>query len=264
MTRAQVPGELVTVLSGPEQLFGVDSIEGAPDGSVLARQIVRPEVLDAQGVPQLAALGVLVDDVLGYAVNRQTSRWSVTTELSIDVAGALPSEGDLTCVARPVHVDDEGALVRGEVRDAAGRLVALGTLRGRFLDLRPADDLLRSGSSFELGHADRRHIDALLSPEVERIDSGLRVEVSERFINPAGSLHGGMHFCLVERAGRLAVPALASTASVRIQMVGRAAPGSQLEVTASIVHRGRSLAVVQVTTKDHAGRTCSSGTVVLQ
>jgi uncharacterized protein (TIGR00369 family) len=259
---APAPELVPMVLSGPEMLFGVQRITREPDGSLRSTQGAGPEIADECGRAQLSGLGVLVDDVLGYAVNQASPGWSASTEISVDVTGDVPSAGTVTCTGRVVHVDDAGALATGEVLDDAGDVVARCVLRGRFDDRRPDDAALASGASIRPPEVDRRTIDNVLGPDVRRVRGGLRVEVTERFLNPLGNLHGGMHLCLVERAGALAVPELGSTASLRLQLVRGVPGGSVLDVRGSVVHLGRTLAVVHVAATDQDGRVCALGAVV--
>lgn len=249
------------VLSGPELLFGIGRIERSPDGSLRATQQAGPELVDT-GVPQLSGLGVLIDDVLGYAVNQERPGWSVSTELSVDLTEAIPTSGLIACEGRVVHADAAGALATGEVLDARGEVLARCVLRGRFGDRRPPDDALASGRSIVQPQVDRSSLDAVLGEAVVRSSGGLSVTVGELFVNPLGNLHGGMHLCLVERAGALASPELDRTASVRLQLVRGVPNGALLDVRATLAHRGRTLAVVRVAVTDEAGRLCALGTVV--
>jgi len=259
---ALAPELVPMVLSGPELLFDVGRIERLPDGSLRATQEAGPALLDEEGVPQLSGLGVLIDDVLGYAVNQERPGWSLSTEISLDLTGDLPAAGPITCQGSVVHIDPAGALATGEVRDGSGETVARCVLRGRFGDRRPADEALRSGRSVAPPAVDRRSVDTVLGRDVARVEGGLRVAVTERFLSPLGNLHGGMHLCLVERAGALAVPGLGATASVRLQLVRGVPVGTVLDVRATVAHSGRTLAVVQVAATDQGGVLCALGTVV--
>jgi uncharacterized protein (TIGR00369 family) len=250
------------VLSGPEMLFGVERIERLPDGSLRSGQPAGPELRDDRGQQQLAGLGVLIDDVLGYAVNQATPGWSVSTEISVDLSGPVPTKGTIVCTGRVVHVDRAGALAAGDVVGADGEVVAHCILRGRLGDRRPDESSLHAGISIAPPVVDRQTIDTVLGPDVRPSGDGLQVAVTDRFLNPLGNLHGGMHFCLVERTGALAVPELERTASVRVQLVRGVPAGATLEVRTDVRHRGRTLAVVDVAATDQEGRVCALGTVV--
>src|SRR5690242_14160912 len=78
---------------GPEGLFRVDdlSVGDAPHG----RMITGPWMTGPDGRPSPGGLGVLVDDVLGYAIlaARPRNDWSVSTEIALDVLGPVPGDG---------------------------------------------------------------------------------------------------------------------------------------------------------------------------
>ncbi|GAA4725992.1 hypothetical protein GCM10023350_05880 [Nocardioides endophyticus] len=254
-------GAVDLVLSGPDLLFEVARIDRRQDGSLYAWMPTGTSVT-AGGRPQVAGLGVLVDDVLGYAVNDMAGGWSVSTELSVDVTGPLPSTGGITCVGRVVHADELGALATGEVSTADGRVVARCVLRGRFRDEQPRSEAKRPERQIELAPLDRTDIDTVLGYAANGAPPRLALTVTERLTNPMGNLHGGIHFCLVERAAARAAPALKSTASVRLQLVRGAPQGTNLMVTAKVSHLGRTQAVVEIQTRDELGKLYNTATVV--
>lgn len=248
------------VLSGPEQLFEVTRIEQDADGLAASMQLGPAAWVG--GRPQLAALGVLVDDVLGYAVNTLAEGWSVSTEVSLDALAPLPTSGVLTCRARVIHADTLGAFTAGEVTTEDGTLVARAVLRGRFRDLAPDPAVLAAGRTTTLPPVDRTDLDTLLGPDVVHDHLGLSVRTSERFANPLGNLHGGVHVCLHERAATMAAPGLPVTASIRVQLLRGVPGGAQVRLVPRVLHNGRSLSVVAVEARDTDGRLCSTSTVV--
>lgn len=265
---------LVRGLAGaPESTFAIGDIRRAADGALLATQTLGRAAQDATGRTQVAALGVLVDDVLGYAVIDVAPDWSVSTDLAIEVLDDLPTDGVLTCTARVVHQDGVGALVQGDVRDAEGRVLALCTLRGRFVPGSPpeppaAPDLhLGSGRA----SAPREAVDSIdaalglpdVGPSAGSPGAELLVPVTEAVVNPVNTVHGGMYLALLERASARAVPTPSRTASLRGQFVRSAPVGSTLRLVADVVHPGRTLAVVQTRLVDAAtGKVCALATVV--
>jgi uncharacterized protein (TIGR00369 family) len=251
----------VPMIAGvPEQLFGLQRLTIDADGSIAGTVPSGPWLAGPDGQGELAGLGVLIDVVLGYAAVQLTDGWALSTEISVDVVGLVPTDGTrLACSARVVHEDPEGALVEGEVTDSRGGVVARCSMRARFVDARPGGHRLpASGSPRPVGAAS---LTALLAEDVVVSGGGARVTVSERFSNPLGHFHGGMVFCLLEWMAATAMPAPARTASIRIQIVRGAPQGTVLHLTAEPVHRGRTLGVVQVTSRDEAGRTCAVATV---
>lgn len=253
------PRPVAFVTSGPEQLFAVSSVE--QDGPELVATMPLGAGTCVGGRPQAAALGVLVDDVLGYAVNTLATGWSVSTEVSVDLLAPLPVDGWAECRARVVHVDATGAVTEGVV-SVGGEVVARAVLRGRFRDQEPDPAVLAAGRTGDLGPIDRTDLDTVLGADLRHHADGLIVRVSPRFTNPLGNLHGGMHVFFHERAAALAVPALPVTASVRVQLVRGVPTGARLEVVPRVLHAGRTLAVVGVEARDGTGRLCSAATVV--
>src|ERR1700749_2889095 len=80
-------------------------------GQARASMPAGPWLRGPDGHPSAAGLGVLVGDVLGQAVliRRLPGPWSVPTELTIDVARALPADGQLVkATASPVLIDEAG------------------------------------------------------------------------------------------------------------------------------------------------------------
>jgi uncharacterized protein (TIGR00369 family) len=256
-------GEAVPmVLSGPEVLFGVGPLRRLENGDLVSGQDLDSRTREpGAGRPELAALGVLVDDVLGYAVNEALSSWSVSTEISVDVPLELPANGRVVCVGRVVHTDSIGALATGEVLTPTGDVVARCTLRGRASGLAPHADVVDQWRERGDVVPPATDLDSLLGPEVVIAPYRSSVAVSDRFVNLLGHLHGGMHLCLLERAATEAVPHLSRTASIRLQMVRGVPLGSELELVSEVLHQGRTLAVVQVRALDRTGRLCSMATV---
>ena len=87
-----------TVLTtAPDVLFGVDSVgplaatgDGMHGSMRLDDRHVGPD-----GRPAVGALGVLVDEVLGYSIiaSLPPRSWTVSTEIWVDVLGPLPAAG---------------------------------------------------------------------------------------------------------------------------------------------------------------------------
>jgi uncharacterized protein (TIGR00369 family) len=219
-----------------------------------------PWLRGAGGRLSPAGLGVLLDDVLGQAVlgQRPSGCWSVTTELNVDVAAPLPADGPpVTATAAPLLLDDAGGLARAEVRDSAGRCLAVGTTWSRFVPGVPAEVL----NPPELpGAVDRGGcLSDLLRVRVP--DSGsLELPPRADLGNPQGVVHGGVLLCLVVMtAEQVLRDSRLEVASVRVVYL-RPATG-ELSFVPATVHRGRSLGVVRVDVRNGAGALCTSATV---
>jgi uncharacterized protein (TIGR00369 family) len=243
----------------PENLFGIGPVL-AESGRARASMRTGPWLRGRDGRLSPAGLGVLLDDVLGQAVliKRPAGLWSVTTELNIDVVAPLPADGrPVSATAAPVLLDDAGGLARGEVLDAAGRCLAVGTTWGRFFTGIPdavfdppelPDDIARGECLSDLLQV--RVPDTGLLNLPSRADLG----------NPQGVVHGGVLLCLaVMSAGQALRESHLEIASVRVVYLRPAV--NELEFAPVIVHRGRSLGVIRVDVTNAAGALCTSATV---
>lgn len=260
MSAAPLPPRVVP--GAPEQLFSMTGLDHGPDGTLRGSMPTGPWLADERGVVRLAALGVLIDNVGGYAVNSMTDGWSVTTELSVDVVGDPPLDG--SCIhgdATVVHHDADGALVRGTVTTDEGSIVAHFVLRGRFTaSASPRDAPAGPGRQTEL---DRSNLVTLLGPGVTCGGDHLAVvDVTPRFLNPLGAMHGGMVFAVHELVGAVLLPAPERTASLRVQFARGVPAGTRLVLDGTALHTGRTLAVGHVVATDEHGRICSSSTIV--
>jgi uncharacterized protein (TIGR00369 family) len=212
------------------------------------------------GRPSAAGLGVLLDDVLGQAVliRRLPGQWSVTTELNIDVATPLPADGQaVKATASPVLIDDGGGLARGEVRDAGGRCLAVGTTWARFVTGIPDEIFDPPELPGDVARGDcLSDLLGVRITEAGLLDLPPRVDLS----NPQGVVHGGVLLSLaVMSADQLLHDSQLEVASVKVLYL-RPAVG-ELRFEPVIVHRGRSLGLVRVDVRNVAGALCTSATI---
>jgi uncharacterized protein (TIGR00369 family) len=273
---------------GPEGLFRVDdlSVGDAPHG----RMITGPWMTGPDGRPSPGGLGVLVDDVLGYAIlaARPRNDWSVSTEIALDVLGPVPGDGSrLRVVTDFVQSGRLGGLASGRVLDESGRLIALGRQRGRFVSdlpagerpesvadwqpaglLRPAPDAPAAGTSAAgPSTAGTASVDAAQLLGLQWAGPGLTepvLEVTDLLTNPLGNLHGGISLCASELVATQVLlpsgPPLV-TASIQVAYLRPSPVGSVLRLTASVRHRGRTLGVVQVVGTNANGKACTIATI---
>lgn len=218
-----------------------------------------------------AALGVLLDDILGFTLyDRRGNRAGlVTAELSVDFVGPGDWRGPhLTAESRLETLDRDGGLSSVRVTDSAGALVAIGTVRGNFVDdVNPQRTVVTApGPEPEplAGGPAGSPID-LLGGALEATASGVRLTVpgQERLANANGVMHGGIVTCAHDLAGVAAanrdVPMLAS--SLRVNFFRPVPLDGPTVFDAETVRAGRRVSVVQVTARDHLGHTCSVATV---
>jgi len=225
-----------------------------------------PWLVDPTGAPAAGTVGVIVDSTLGGAIlaaRPSVEHWSLTTEMSLDFGMAVPTDGSvLECVARAVHTTKADGLSVGEVRDATGGIVAVATHRQRFVTGMPTDgystpyeDVLdRSGSVTDLLRAE-----VATSAEA----ATLTVPGGPLLANPSGIAHGGVMLCLAELAAAGATgDAPMRTSSLRIGYLRPMMLDGHLRLEAEVVHRSRSLGVVEVRGLSPEGKLAMRATVV--
>jgi uncharacterized protein (TIGR00369 family) len=243
----------------PEHLFDMGPML-VEDGRALASMPTGSWLRGPDGRLSPAGLGVLLDDVLGQAVliERPAGLWSVTTELNIDVAAPLPADGTgVSATASPVLLDGAGGLARGEVRDAAGRCLAVGTTWARFFAGIP--DAVFDPPKLPADIVRGECLSDLLQvriPDTGLLDLPARVDLG----NPQGVVHGGVLLCLAVMSAEQALQdSQLEVASVRVVYLRPAV--NALTFVPVIVHHGRSLGVVRVDVRNAAGALCTSATV---
>jgi uncharacterized protein (TIGR00369 family) len=260
---------------GPETLFRVSPIEMRSED---VRQSMRTGqwLLGQHGRPSAGALGVLADNLLGNALasRRPAGHWLVTTEISLDICKRLPADGSLLLGhSRPVMVQGLGGLASGEIADAVGDVVAIGTFRGRYTPGVPDLAEGRYGRA-DLGPHDipvpeRPSLESLLAMSVDRVDSGVlaTLPVDPMFANPVGNLHGGMLLCASEIAGSHALRTVGdglATTSIRIAYLRPGPMTGAVTLTADVTHRGRTFGHANVVARGENGKPFGTATVVCQ
>jgi acyl-coenzyme A thioesterase PaaI-like protein len=246
---------LPLIAGGPEDLFRLEPVRY--DGERLTGSMLAgPWVTGDDGRTPAGAVGVLLDDVLGYALidARPEGRWSVSAEITLDVLEPLPTEGRIHAVADLVHVGGLGAFATGRLTDDDGRLVAVGTQRGRFVPM-AGDPGSPSYAPVEGSTDAVRWLDSTYAGPEPFV-------VPDLMANPLGNVHGGMSLCLSDLVARGAVADHLTTASLHITYTRAIPVGATLAYTTEVHHEGRSLAVVDVTARVD-GRPATVARVVL-
>lgn len=252
---------LPIVDAGPESLLGVGRVHA--DGEVVRGSMPSGAWLRGpDGSVTLGSLGVLVDNVLGYAIiaHRPPGHWSVSTEISLDLLAPLPSDGSrLHAEARTVQADATGGFAVGEVRDEDGRLVAACHQRGRYVASGPDP----SAITFDLPE-DVSDLATLVG--FRWAEAGSRLEVAPVVENPMRNLHGGITLAATDLAAAYALadggPPLV-IASLHVVYARPVPAGSILELSTTVQHRGRGLGCVEVV-GSVAGRPCTLGRATAQ
>lgn len=257
---------LSLVHAGPERLFRINQ-EHCEDGVLCGSMPVGPWLAEPDGTWRVGALGVLIDNLLGYSIiaRRPQGHCSVSTEIILDVFEG-PSGGNLRAEASCLHVTSRTGYASCEVVDDAGVVVARGTQRGRYVPVNgfateselERDPLLDVDNLWDLLGLRTRGDDP--SPYLELF-------TSKAVLNPMRNLHGGISLCVSELAAHTALttgsgPVL-TTASVHVVYTRRIPADSIARFTPVVVHRSRSLGIVDVTGSVD-GKTCTSARIVVQ
>jgi acyl-coenzyme A thioesterase PaaI-like protein len=252
---AELAAELPVLTHGPEGLFGVQhlAVSGtSATGSMRA---------DAW-ITGLGSLGVLVDDVLGYAIlgARLSNSWSVSTEIAIDLMAPVPTRGVLRVEASLTHADARGGFAVGTVTSGDDTVLAVCRQRGRFVPA-PAHLL----SSDEDGTAGvpvtaARGLEGQFNPKA---GAATGLAVTPLLGNPLGNLHGGVTLAASELIAAEALGRRLRSASIHVTYVRPVPVGTTLQLEAEVVFAGRTLGSARVIGRNADRKPCTVATVTL-
>jgi uncharacterized protein (TIGR00369 family) len=259
---------LLIVETVPERLFRVARVSQA-DQVVSNSMPTGAWVERGDGLVPAGSLGVLVDNVLGYAVllERPLDHWSVSSEISIDLCAPIESGSTLFGRARPVHSDARGAVTSGEVVDDRGRLVAVCRQHGRYASHLPALDDVHGETPIPLvDRAAPNSVYDLLGAKPVPTDASAVLDLTATpfLVNPLGNVHGGITLCAADLTAVAAVEAHGremSTASIHVSYVRPMPLGSVVTFHAKVLHSGRTFAVALVDARTADGKLCATATV---
>lgn len=259
---------VVTDRTATQRLFGL----GAPTrdvddrGEPLNRMSMDIGALasNTARTPYGGVLAVLLDDLLGFTVwDRRGARDGlVTAELSVDVLTPRRWQGPtLRAESRLLALTADGGTSTARVHDAAGTLIATGTLWGNFVDLPvPAADGSALPDFPEPGVAPLDWIGGRIE---DGPDARVVVPANPLIANKLGFMHGGVQACAMDLAARAALSrggADMDTASARINYFRPVPLDRDTTFTADVVRAGRSVAVARVAGTS-GGQVCVEATV---
>ncbi|GLY40396.1 hypothetical protein Amsp01_064190 [Amycolatopsis sp. NBRC 101858] len=236
---------------GPEALFAVTVFE---DG-------VRAEMTTGPWSDSAGSLGVLADNVLGYALieGAPAGLWSVSAEISLDFFRLPPVDGTtLRAEGRTLHATSATGLAEGSIVDAQGRLVSRCRQWGRYVAL--------SGPAPE-GRPTTTPTVGLLAKIREQVSAAdgraeLRIDVGDDLVNPIGTLHGGISLWLAELTASAALARPDFVPASLTATYPRPFPhGEVATFRAEVVTAGRRMAVTRVIGANRAGKPCVVATV---
>jgi uncharacterized protein (TIGR00369 family) len=248
-------------------------------GEVMLSMPSGPWLRGPDGLPARAALGVLIDDVLGNSIIgcRPANSWPVSTEISVDYVSWPPSDGlPVQARSRVLSAPPTGALAAGEVTDTAGTVLAVATARFHFVAGEPVVPGEPAGGNpgrqrtepGVLAPPEPASLLALLDADLrgDAMGATLTLAAGPQLANPRGFLHGGIALCASQLAGERALSAdgsLAATA-IRIAYVRPVVLSDTVRFTGRVVHGGRTFGVAQVTATGPTEKLCAVATVTCQ
>jgi uncharacterized protein (TIGR00369 family) len=249
-----------------EALFSVTSVSGSAE-STTGTMRTGPWSTGADGRPSSGALGVLLDDVVGYAVvaARPPGHWAVSVEMYVDFCGELPGPGnELRAESRVIRADAVGGLAEGRVLDAGGSVVATCSERMLFVPGDPSD--MTAPRAPVPDSTPAPDLPGLLGAALHRDGDAASLELAAtgQLANPVGNLHGGVLLCLTEMVGQHALHDPAAplvSSSALITFVRPVALHQRVRLDATVQHRGRKLGVASVVSRNAAGKVCTVATV---
>jgi uncharacterized protein (TIGR00369 family) len=269
------PGRVVTE-NGPERSLDISRSAVVGD-DVVASMASGPWLNGPAGSPPGGVLGVLVDDILGFAIvrGRPAGRWSVSAEISLDLTGPVPADGSrIEARGRNVHSGRHGGLSVGTVHDASGAVIALCRQHGRWVATAPGNPPGNPLTPPEPGTtadgpgpsrppwSPPASLAALLGTQAEPTEGGalLDLAVTPGLTNPLGNLHGGITLAacdVLAQAALLAAGGPTQTASVHVAYPRPVPLGATPRFEARVLHRGRSLGIVRVTATVDGMKPCA-------
>lgn len=269
-----VRAEIPFIVGGPEIAFRVAPVIARGE-TFLGGMETGPWVTGPDGRSCFGALGVLIDDALGYpiVVSRPAGCWATSTEISVSFCGPVPPGASaLRAESRVVTVGPSGGVAQVSVTDAAGEPVAFGTQRLRWIPETPAAlngtqlPAALNDTAPPVGAPSEVPVLQQLGASISATAEGAVLTLPPRpaLANPMGRLHGGILFCASELAGHAAVQrpeAALTTASVHIAYVRPGPVTEPIVFEAVTLHRGRTLAIAQVTSRNASGKPCTLATV---
>ena len=243
---------------GPEAMFAVGEMTESDRG---CRGFMTSGPWSS-GPGNAASVGVLADNVLGYALisAAPAGRWSVSTEITLDFLRPLPADGSrISAEGHLVHVSAEAGLAEGAVFAADGQPVARCRQWGRFVEAGPTRDT--GDTPFTGAHRPALELADLVAANAPAVDgrSWFALPVGEDLVNPLRTLHGGITLWLTEFLATRAVGSVAESmvaASLNVSYLRPFVQGDLATFRAEVTSRGRRLVVTQVTGRNEAGKLC--------
>lgn len=251
-------------LGGPEALLRVAPVSLTQQRAQLITES-GPWLRDDEAGCSRGALAVPLDDVTGYliAAAAPAGVWPVSLGMRFDFLADPTLDGPpMTVTGELVARDDRGGTTRGTVTDDRGQVIALLVQRSHLVPL--AEPPTGNGARAEVPAGDMP-VREVLGMRVTAPDV-LELPPTVFAANGMGNVHGGILCAGAELAAMSVLRAEGSmrTTSIDIVFVRPADAGGTATFHTRVRHRGRSLAVVQVTAVNSSNKPCAIATVVVQ
>ncbi|MFE6509457.1 PaaI family thioesterase [Nocardioides sp. NPDC057767] len=248
----------------PERAFGVELEERGDIVTGRTRAGVLP--LGADGKLAAGALGVLVDDTLGFALVGAARRpsWSVSVEIALDFVGPLTGASGLHATGLATDLDGTAGFAQGEVRDDQGRMLVSARQHGRYVPLPTPDRMAPRLERLLTGSDVLDLLGATVSTEAAA--TTLTIDDPAPWLNNLETLHGGIGICAAEAAATCAT--LDGAEALRTTSIsaafGRPMRGDgAFAFVAKTLQAGRTLRVVEVVGSAQ-GRACIFARIIRQ
>lgn len=225
-----------------------------------------PWVLDEHNRIPAGALMVLADHILGELSfrARPAGWWTLSTEVTLDIIGDLPTRGELTGEARLVRHERHAAFSECAITDAAGKVQAVGS--ARTITMAPNAQLDGTDVVWHPIDAQSGALDDVLGLQYSATGDSVQVTMPDTtgWVNDFGVLHGGLWACLSDRAATTLIaqrsPAL-TTARIHTAFLRSGIPGAPVSVTARAHHVGKNFAVVEMSGYSAGTQLCAVTTL---
>lgn len=253
---------LLSPLGSPERLFKVSTLDF--DGEAYHGSMLTGPWLKRQpGISSAGGIGVLMDDTLGAAamMHRSEDMWAVTTELVLNIVNPVPSDGSrvmssAVCLAN----DAEGGISHGRAFASDGRLLAQGTTRVKYSPGIP--DRVKRQVTAPPVDSTAGSMSELFSPLPGTSLLETRLPANPLFINPHGSVHGGILLTMVDYAASRYVDGISSLGLSTLQLTYVRPAVGELTIRLKERHHGRSLLAVEAEISGESGKPCVFATVI--
>lgn len=211
-----------------------------------------------------SALAIPLDDVTGYlvAAGAPPGRWPVSLGIRVDfLADPALTGASMTATAELVGADASGGITRGAILGADGHTIAVVTQRSHLLTM---DMPTAPAVNFSVPESIAPIRQTL--GYVESQPGRLALPPNTLAANEMGSTHGGVLITGAEFAAMSALGARGDlrTTSIDTTYLRPADPTVELTFQAQVMHRGRSLILVQVSAFGPSGKPAILSTVILQ